>query len=116
MPLSLYFDQHVPFASAAGLMRRGIDVLTCGEDGNANLDDSGLLSRATELNRVFFSQDVDLLEIANSRLTDGLEFSGLIYAHPLDITIGQAVRDLELLANVVTAEEMRNRIEYLPLD
>ena len=30
MPLSLYFDQHVPYAIAAGLLRRGIDVLTCG--------------------------------------------------------------------------------------
>jgi|SRR6516162_2483050 hypothetical protein len=116
MPLSLYFDQHVPHAIASGLARRGIDVLKCSQDGNSSLDDPGLLRRATELNRVFFSQDADLLEIANKCLAEGIEFSGLVYAHPLNITIGQAVRDLELLAKVLTVDEIRNRIEFIPLD
>ena len=116
MPLSFYFDQHVPYAIAVGLGRRGIDVLTSAEDGNAELDDFGLLNRATALDRIFFSQDADLLEIAHGKLSDGHEFSGLVYAHPLSITVGQAVRDLELLAKVVTAEEMRSHIEFLPLD
>jgi len=43
------------------------------------------------------------------------EFTGVIYAHQLSITIGQAIRDLELLAHVFEAEELYNRIEFLPL-
>jgi hypothetical protein len=31
------------------------------------------------------------------------------------ITIGQAIEDLELIAKIMTAEEMRNRIEFLPI-
>jgi predicted nuclease of predicted toxin-antitoxin system len=116
MPLSFYFDQHVPFPIAVGLRRRGIDVLTCGEDGNSELDDPGLLRRSTELGRVFFSQDADLLEIAKAHLREGIPFSGLAYSHQLNITIGQAIRDLELLAQVVAFAEMQNKIEFLPFD
>ena len=116
MPLAFYFDQHVPHAIAVGLRRIGIDVLTSEEDGAAAFDDQRLLERATELDRVFFSQDRDLLAIAHQRLSDGQQFSGLAYAHPLNITIGQAVRDLEMLAKIISRGEMLNRIEFLPYD
>jgi hypothetical protein len=39
----------------------------------------------------------------------------VIYAHPLEITIGQAVRDLELHAKVLDPPEMRDRFERIPL-
>jgi len=55
---------HVPLAVTAGLRLRGVDVLTCHEDGTSDLDDAPLLERATELGRVLFSQDVDLLVVA----------------------------------------------------
>jgi hypothetical protein len=64
---------------------------------------------------VLFSQDRDLLRIANEQLGSGRDFNGLVYAHQLSITIGQAIRDLELLAQVFDLKEMRNRIEFLPL-
>ncbi len=35
--------------------------------------------------------------------------------HQLRITVGQAIRDLELLATVYEPEDMENRVEYLPL-
>jgi hypothetical protein len=108
-------DHHVPAAVTAELRRRGIDVLTAQEDGADQLDDDLLLERARQLDRVLFSQDRDLLRIANEWLGSGRDFNGLIYAHQLSITIGQASRDLELLAQVLDPEEMRNRIEFLPL-
>jgi hypothetical protein len=48
-------------------------------------------------------------------LQTGREFAGLIYAHQLDVTIGRAIRDLELLAQVLDPEDMRNHIEFIPL-
>jgi hypothetical protein len=30
------------------------------------------------------------------------------------VTIGQAVRDLELIAKVLDPQDMRNRIEFIP--
>ncbi len=108
-------DQHVPGPITAGLRRRDIDVVAAHEDGAAEFDDEALLERATLLGRVLFSQDRDLLVITHQWLETGREFSGLIYAHQLNITIGRAVRDLELLAQVLEPDNMHNHIEFLPL-
>jgi hypothetical protein len=112
--LSLYIDHNVPSPIAAGLRRRGIDVITCLDDGTTTLDDDLLLDRATLLGRVLFTQDDDLLAIAKNRQQLGKEFSGVAYAHQLNISIGQAVGNLELLAKVFDPDDMRNRVEYLP--
>ena len=110
----LYMDHHVPSAITAGLRQRGVDVLTADEDGSATLDDDPLLDRATSLGRVLFSQDQDLLAIAHGRLQTGAAFAGVVYAHQLGISIGQAVRDLELIAKILDPNDMQNRVEYLP--
>ena len=93
---------------------RGVDVLTAEEDGAETLEDDALLDRASSLGRVLFSQDVDLLAIAQRQLQTGRDFTGVVYAHQLAISIGQAVRDLELVAKVLDPEDMRNRVEYIP--
>lgn len=108
-------DHHIPATITAELRQRDIDVLTAQEDGSDQLDDDLLLERSQQLARVLFSQDRDLLRIANDWLRSGRDFNGLIYAHQLNITIGQAIRDLELLAQVLDLEDIRNRIEFLPL-
>jgi hypothetical protein len=107
-------DHHVPSAITAGLRKRGVDVLTAEEDGSAALEDDPLLDRATSLGRVLFSQDEDLLAIAHQRLLSGREFAGVVYSHQLSISIGQAIRDLELIAKALDPGDMRNRVEYLP--
>jgi len=110
----LYMDHHVPAAITSGLRRRGVDVVTSEEDGSATLEDNLLLDRATVLGRSLFTQDEDLLAIAHQRLQTGPDFAGVVYAHQLAISIGQAVRDLELAAKVLEPEDMRNHVEYLP--
>lgn len=114
MSLRLYLDHHVPSAVAEGLRRRGIDVLTCTEDGTTRWGDERLLARATELDRILYSQDDDLLEIAHRWMAEGREFAGLAYAHQHRITLGEAVRDLELLALAGSPEDLRNHVEFLP--
>jgi hypothetical protein len=64
---------------------------------------------------VLFSQDEDLLVEATRRQRSGQHFCGVIYGHQLEITIGRALNDLEILAQVGTIEEFANRVEYLPL-
>lgn len=108
-------DHHVPAAITEGLRLRGVDVLTCHEDGTSELDDALLLQRATELDRVLFTQDFDLLTAAKEWQDSGREFAGIFYGHQLQLTIGQAVRDLEIATQVLDLEDMRNRVEYLPL-
>lgn len=61
-----------------GLRRRGLDVLTVQEDGRAGDSDQSMLDRATELGRVLFSQDDDLLVEASRRQASSLPFCGVI--------------------------------------
>jgi predicted nuclease of predicted toxin-antitoxin system len=60
-------DEHIHRAITIGLRLRGIDVLTVQEDGRAGVSDPLVLDRATELNRVLFTQDDDFLIEANRR-------------------------------------------------
>jgi predicted nuclease of predicted toxin-antitoxin system len=107
-------DHHVHAAITEGLRQRGVDVLPAHEDGAAQLDDEELLARATQLGRVLFSQDEDLLTLTHRWLQTGRVFAGLVYAHQLGVTIGQAIRDLELMAYALDPEDMRNRITFIP--
>jgi hypothetical protein len=108
-------DHHVDVAITDGLRKRGIDVLTCRDDGTTTWDDEPLLERAAQLERVLFSQDDDLLAIARRWQKQNQSFAGLIYGHQLDLSIGQAVRDLELIAGVYDPDDIRDRVEYIPL-
>jgi predicted nuclease of predicted toxin-antitoxin system len=111
----LYMDVHIHRAVTNGLRRRGVDVLIAQEDGAARMEDPELLDRATNLGRVLFSQDEDLLGEAAKRQKENQPFSGLIYVHQEKLPIGKIVQDLELMAKVYEPEDMMNRVEYLPL-
>ena len=115
MSVALYMDVHVRRAVTNGLRTRGVDVLTAREDGTARWPDDRLLDRAGELGRILFSQDDDLLAEAEIRQRQGRQFAGVIYAHQLAITIGQCVKDLELIAKAAEPEDLINRVEFLPL-
>ena len=64
---AIYMDENVPRQIAVGLHLRGIDVVTVQEDGRAGMPDPQVLARATELARVLFSRDDDLLALAHQR-------------------------------------------------
>lgn len=115
MSVTLYMDVNVRQAVTDGLRLRGVEVLTAQEDGSRELEDDALLDRATELGYVLFTQDDDLLREAAQRQERGEAFVGVIYAHQLKVTVGQCVRDLEVLALVGNPEDFANRVEYLPL-
>ena len=78
------------------------------------MDDDQILACATQLERSVFTQDDDFLSLVDEWLRSGRDFAGVIYAEQLGITIGQAIRDLELIAKVLEPTEMKNRIEFLP--
>ena len=106
---------HVPYAITIALRLRGVDVLTAQEDGAYRFTDAALLDRAAEAGRVLFTQDDDLLAEATARQRSGAPFSGIVYAHQLNVTIGQCVEDLELIAGASDAAEWYGRMIYLPL-
>ncbi|MGH2586190.1 MAG: DUF5615 family PIN-like protein [Dehalococcoidia bacterium] len=115
MSLPLYFDQHAPLPVALGLRRRGLTVHTAEADGRKNLDDEALLEHATTLGCVFVTNDRDFLAITARWLQDGRQFSGLAYYSDQNTPYRSLLDDLTLIATACTAEEMIDRIEYLPL-
>jgi len=110
-----YTDEHVSRSITLGLRQRGVDVLTVQEDGRAGASDAALLDRATELGRVLFTQDDDLLIEASERQKIRVPFAGVVYGHQLKLTIGEAIGDLELIALATEPEELLNVVLFLPL-
>ncbi len=74
-----------------------------------------ILERAIELERVIFTQDDDFLAIANRHQYEGIYFTGVIYAHQQRVTVGNCVRDLEIIAKAAEKEDLANQVQYLPL-
>lgn len=115
MSVAFYMDQHIHGAVVRGLRQRGIDCLTAEEDGNADLDDEPLLERATSLGRCFVTQDADFFAIAERFWAANREFAGIVYSEQMRITIGQMIRDLELIATVLEPAETRSVLHRIPM-
>ena len=113
--IKLYMDHHVRRAIVDGLRARGVDVLTAFEDDHHEVPDAVLLDRSTMLGRLLFSQDDDLLDEAKRRQQSGISFMGVVYGHQRKVSIGQCVRDLEIIAMAGTPQDIENDVVYLPL-
>jgi hypothetical protein len=112
--LAFYMDHQFNASVTRGLRARGIDVLTAFEDGAEQLDDDVLLTRATNQNRVLVTHDKGFLRIAAKRLKLGHDFTGIAFAVQKSLHIGNAIEYLELMSNVISPDEMRNRVERIP--
>lgn len=115
MPIAFYMDAHIPRAITLGLRMRKINVLTAQEDKADTLPDPELMDRATQLDRVFFTFDDDLLAEAVKGQRGNITFGGVIYTHPLRISIGKCIQDLELIGKACDPEDLKNDVVYLPL-
>lgn len=113
--LRLYADECANGLVIQGVRERGVNVLTAQDEKREGAPDSAVLDRATELDRVLFSQDDDLLAEATRRQRAGEPFSGVIYVHQGRATIRACIEDLVLLATLCEPSELRDRVEYLPL-
>lgn len=108
-------DVHIPRAITEGLRLREVDVLTAQEDNSATLPDPELLDRATSLNRVLFSSDVDLLIEADLRQRENINFAGVIYVHVLRLSIGERIDQLELITKAAQPADLANQVWHLPI-
>lgn len=115
MPLALYMDVHVPAAITEGLRRRRLDILTSQEDGTREFDDERLLQRVLESGRLLFTQDADFLIIATIWQQAARKFPGIIFSSQDQTAIGRTVDELELVLSCYEADEVENRIIFLPL-
>ena len=103
-----YVDEHVGKAVVQGLRQRGVDVVTAVEAGMSSATDEAQLAFALNARRVIFTQDGDFLRLAAS----GVSHAGIAYAQQ-GTSIGPIIKHLLLIHNVLSAEELVDRIEYI---
>jgi hypothetical protein len=115
MVVGLYFDVHVDRAIAAQLRLRQVDVLTAQDDNVDRLTDEQLLERAIQLGRPIVTHDIRFKAMAELWQAQNRPFFGLIFGHPMKISIGQFVRDLELIALATDPPDWASTILRLPL-
>lgn len=106
--IKFYTDEHVSRAVIAGLRRRGIDVLSTREASKLGAPDIEHLTFARKEGRVIVTQDDDFLRLH----AGGEEHTGIAYAQQ-QISIGEIIRGLILIYQVLDAEEMINHIEFI---
>lgn len=107
-------DVHVPQVIAEQLRLRGVDVLTAIEDGTDELIDEDLLEHARTTGRVIFTQDIRFKALAENWMGRGKPFAGLVFGHQLAGTIGEFVRDLEIIAQASDPSDWQNQVEHIP--
>jgi hypothetical protein len=115
MPIGLYFDVHVDHAVAAQLRLRQVDVLTAQEDGTDRLSDEHLLERASGMGRPLVTHDIHLQAMAEAWQQQRRPFCGLIFGHLMQVSIGQCVKDLEIVAKATDPEDWVGAVVRLPL-
>src|ERR1051325_9179459 len=116
MSIGLYFDVHVDQAIAGQLRLRNVDVLTAQEDSADQLSDEKLLERATSLGRPLVTHDIGFNAMAVSWQAQGRPFCGLIFGHLMRVSIGQCVKDLELIAKATDPQDWTSAMIRLALD
>ncbi len=113
MPLPLYADECVDGRIVAGLRRRGVDLVTAGDQNLLGASDEQHVGRATQLGRVVVTSDRDFFAIANGLLARGTPFPGLLFIQST-ATVGDAVRAIEEVAAFKEPGDMENMIEWIP--
>ena len=115
MAVGLYADVHVPGPAIQQVRLRGVDVRAATEEGTHAMPDQELLALATSLQRVMVTQDIRFRALAEDWQRTERRFAGLVFAHQRQVSFGQLVSDLELIAKATDAAYWENRIEQLPL-
>jgi len=113
--IRLYFDADaMQRAVVQGLRARGVDATTAHEAGMAGATDEEQLEFARDQGRVLFSFNVsDFFRIQTEWLSQGKSHAGMILAPQQQYSVGERIRRLLKLNAALSAEDMRDRLEFL---
>lgn len=101
-------DENMPPAVADQLRATDIDVSSVHELQIFSEDDPIVLELANEVERVICTRDADFVRLAQA----GMEHAGIVFFDRGQRNIGYMVRSLRSIAQDITMEEMRNRVEF----
>ena len=111
--LRIYTDENVDVRVADGLRRRGVDARSARDEHRLGATDEQQLAHAQRIGAVLFTHDPDLVKLALEKTHRGATHSGVIFADLHRFGIGECIKRLALYAEVLGAEEMMNRVEFL---
>ncbi len=85
MPLKLYLDENVDVSVAAGLRRRGIDVVTALDQGKLGAGDEAHLAWATAGGRLLVTHDIaDFARLHQQWVWGGKQHAGIAVSGMID--------------------------------
>jgi hypothetical protein len=106
--IRFYLNESVNIAVASGLRRRGVHAITAKDSGNLGISDSKQLEYSSQNDLVIVTHDDDFLSLAINE-----KHSGIIYIHQQKYFVGDLIRHLKLLWDMVDAKEIKNHIEFI---
>ncbi len=107
--IRLHLDENVNPAIAEGLRRRGVDVTTAREQGLLEAPDASHVQFANHESRVIVTHDQDFLAWASS----AADHAGIVYTQMDALSVGQVIRGLMTIVDLLEPAEMRNHVEFL---
>ena len=108
--MKIFADENIERSIIDGLRRRKIEVISVIELGYEGLPDEFHIQKAYEIKAVILTHDFDFLRISSK---PGISHCGIIFAHSWNVSIGQCIRGVELISNILTVQEMENHVEFL---
>ena len=108
-PIRFHLDENCPGALADGLRAHGLDVTSTPDAQLLSADDGEHVAYGLRTARVIVTYDEDFLRMHAA----GVEHAGIAYCPSRRRSIGELIRRLQLIAAVLTPEEMKNRLEYI---
>jgi hypothetical protein len=111
--LRIYTDENVDVRIAEGLRRRGIDAFSAREKKGLGINDEQHFEKTKDLQAVIFTHDPHFIEIAEKLAKSGKGHYGLIFSEMHRYNLGEFIRGLALYADILSAQDMINRIEFL---
>ncbi len=104
-----HLDENVSNAVGEGLRRRGVDLTTTPELSLIGVSDQAQLEFALPQKRVIFTQDIDFLRMHQT----GTSHAGIVYCSQGNKSIGEIIRGLVLIWELLEPNDMLGRVEFL---
>ncbi len=115
MPIRLYIDEDaMARAFVSGLRARNVDLKTVFEEGMLGQSDEAQLEYATQQGRVIYTFNVGhFCQLHTEFIAQGKNHAGIIVVYRQRYSIGEQIRRVINLIQIISAEEMKNNIQFL---
>ncbi len=104
-----HLDENIDPDIALALRIQGIDVTTTFEINMAGKSDQEQLAFVCQEKRILITHDTDFLKMAHKNN----KHYGIIFCKKASLSMGEIIRGLILIYEVMSPDEMEGNIEYL---